>query len=258
MLLTDTLIDELHAFRVGTMARAAKALAPEFPSIAGTSIGSGYAIFAGDGSPLTQVYGVGHRDSDFDLAEIESFFQGKASNWELIVTPFTNHALLHAATNVGYVIDHFETVLAQHSAPQECILGPGIEIEEVEGDFKEWSIVSEAGWTGQEVLLDEPSELGKVIAAYPARRFLARIDGEGAATAALGEFEGKFVFSGASTRPQYRGRGLQTALTQHRLREAGVGSFVQVTALPGSQSHRNLQRIGFEPLYSKVVLYRRG
>jgi hypothetical protein len=31
-----------------------------------------------------------------------------------------------------------------------------------------------------------------------------------------------------------------------------------VSALPGSQSHRNLQRIGFQPIYSELVMFRQA
>jgi len=253
MILTDALIDELHAFRVGTMARSIASLRGAFPAAQGRAIGSGFANFVGDGSPLTQAYGIGHRNSAFDLAEIDEFYDGLATNWELIVTP-----LLRLATQAGYVPDHFETVLAQtaHQTTVEEI--PGIEIEEVTGDTTDWMKATEAGWTESTELPVELSEFSHVMGAYPARNYLARVDSEPAASAALVCFEGKYLFAGASTRPQFRGRGLQRALTQRRLADAGAGAFVQVTAIPGSQSHRNLQRVGFQPLYSKLVLFRRG
>ena len=56
MLLTDELIDELHAFRVGMMAQSAAVLKTKFDFTEGQPIGSGFANFTGDGSPTTQVY----------------------------------------------------------------------------------------------------------------------------------------------------------------------------------------------------------
>ena len=256
MLLTGELVDQLHAFRVGMMMRSTGVLKDLFDQVDGAAIGTGYATFAGDGSPTTQVYGIGHRDSVTDLTEVDEFYNGRTSNWELIVTPFTSSEVLKQASELGYVADHFETVLAQIGDPKPLESPSDITIEEITGDLELWSRVSEAGWMGFDEPVKEVSEIGKLIAAYPSRRFLGFIDGQAAATASLVALDGKFMFAGASTMPKFRGRGLQTALTHHRLAVAGKGSLVQVVALPGSQSHRNLQRIGFEPLYSKLVMFR--
>jgi len=257
MLLTDTLIEDLHHFRIEMMRRSVGALQVVSPSTVGKSTGGGYAKFAGDGSPITQVYGVGHRGVPVDFAEIDEFYRGLTRNWEMVITPFAGSSVLGQAVKFGYVPDHIESVLAQHAEPATVDTIPGMEITVVDDDLSQWMKTSESGWSDRDELVDEFSELTQVLAAYPARRYLALVDNEPAATASLISIDGRYMFAGACTRPKFRRRGLQRALTQRRLSDAGVGSFVQVVAIPGSQSHRNLQRVGFQPLYSKLVMFRR-
>lgn len=258
MLLTQSLIERLHHFQIDSMSRSIDFLRSVEPSTKGQVFGSGFATFAGDGSPLTKVYGIGHDGSNFDLEAIDLYFEGLSKNWELIVTPFSSRDLMQQATARGYVPDHFETLMGQIVEPSAFEIPTGLTIEEVQDDLTEWTLVTDAGWMESEVLPQEPSHIGKVMAAWPARRYLGRIDGEPAATACLCENNGTYLFAGACTRPQFRGRGLQTALTRHRIQTAGAGALILVAALPGSQSHRNLQRIGFQPIYSELVMFRQA
>ncbi len=257
MLLTDELIDNLLTFRVAKLRALVESGTQAGFTFEGKTMGSGYACWAGDGSPMTQVYGVGHRDSEFDLDEIDAFYEGRATNWELVATPFTSKSLLTEAVKRGYLPDHFETVLGQLASSTSVELQPGVEIERVSGDMTEWMRVNDAGWMEQDELPDEVSDLSRLMAATPAYRYLARVNGEPAAAAGLASLDGKFLFAGACTLPKYRGRGIQRAFTQRRLNDAGPGSFVQVVATPGTVSHRNLQKVGFDPLYSKLVMMRR-
>jgi GNAT superfamily N-acetyltransferase len=88
--------------------------------------------------------------------------------------------------------------------------------------------------------------------------YLARIHGRvvgGATLAVRGRIGG---FFGASTLPDYRRRGVQTALLYTRLRraaEAGCNLAVSL-AQPGSRSQRNITRLGFQTLYTRVKFER--
>ncbi len=256
MLLTEALIDRVHSFRIRTMEESISSLQAVVPNAAGEAVGAGYARFAGDGSPLTQACGIAHRTEDFDLAGLDEFYGGLTANWELIVTPFDSPALFREATRYGYVPDHFESVLAQVAGPTQNEDLPDVLIEEVTGDTAEWARVMDAGWADQENLAEELSVLARCCAATPTRRYIARVEGAPAAVAAMVCFDGMFSLGGACTLPQFRGRGLQRALTKRRLADAGPGAFVQGVAIPGSKSHRNMQRSGFSPLYSKLVMVR--
>jgi GNAT superfamily N-acetyltransferase len=63
-------------------------------------------------------------------------------------------------------------------------------------------------------------------------------------------------FFGAATLSEHRGRGIQAAFMQERLRltrEAGCDLAVTLT-MPGTTSQRNAERAGFRTAYTKVVV----
>ena len=90
--------------------------------------------------------------------------------------------------------------------------------------------------------------------------FLARIDGEAAGGCAgriIPEARIAALF-GASTLPEFRGRGVQSALIALRLHEASKAAceYAVVSANPGSGSQRNMERRGFRVAYTKLVMRR--
>jgi GNAT superfamily N-acetyltransferase len=89
-------------------------------------------------------------------------------------------------------------------------------------------------------------------------RFLARRGGVPAGGASLRLCEGVAHHCGAATRPAHRRRGVQTALLAARLELAGRagGDVAVVITEPGSKSQENVQRHGFELLYSRAILVR--
>ncbi len=88
--------------------------------------------------------------------------------------------------------------------------------------------------------------------------YLARVDGKVAGGGTLAVREGVAGLFGASTLPDFRKRGVQTALLHARLaRAAGAGCDLAVCiALPGSISQRNMTRRGFATLYTRVKFER--
>ena len=63
---------------------------------------------------------------------------------------------------------------------------------------------------------------------------------------------------GAATLPEFRGRGVQTALINRRLWAAAQqgSEYAVVSTTPGSGSQRNMERRGFRLAYSKIVMVR--
>jgi GNAT superfamily N-acetyltransferase len=84
--------------------------------------------------------------------------------------------------------------------------------------------------------------------------FLAELDGRPEATGALSIQDGVALLAGASTVPEARGRGAQTALLGARLRHAAERGcdLAMMCALPGSASQRNAERQGFRIAYTRV------
>ncbi len=86
--------------------------------------------------------------------------------------------------------------------------------------------------------------------------FLAIIDDVPAACGSLNIVKGVGWLGGAATLQEFRGRGLQQALLAYRLQLASElnCAFVACTAVPDGQSARNLERLGFQLLYTQAVL----
>lgn len=84
------------------------------------------------------------------------------------------------------------------------------------------------------------------------RLFLARIDGRPAAAAKLFVHDRVGYFADASTHPDFRGRGLQSALLRHRaVVAAAMGvDLIYSQARFGSTSHRNMERLGLRVLHA--------
>jgi ribosomal protein S18 acetylase RimI-like enzyme len=88
------------------------------------------------------------------------------------------------------------------------------------------------------------------------RRYDARLDGVLAGGASFRTAEGVAQLTGAATAPAHRRRGIQTALLSARLADATVAGcdIAVVTTQPGSRSQQNVQRQGFDLLYTRAVL----
>lgn len=98
-------------------------------------------------------------------------------------------------------------------------------------------------------------------AALPgATSFLARIEGKvvGGAGGRIIPEAGIGALFGTATLPDYRGRGVQTALIARRLHEAALHGceYAVVSTVPGSGSQRNMERRGFRVAYTKPVMTR--
>jgi GNAT superfamily N-acetyltransferase len=89
-----------------------------------------------------------------------------------------------------------------------------------------------------------------------ARTYLALLDGVVAGGGGLRITDGVAQLVGASTAPEHRRRGVQSALMTKRLADAaGAGCDIAVvTTAPGSKSQQNVQRQGFHLLYTRAVL----
>jgi hypothetical protein len=255
MLLTDELIDRIQTQNRQALSACGRAAQRISPESAWAEIGGGIACFAGEGSPFTQVTEFGCRTPDARLEEVDAFFEGRCSNWELTLSPFQEASIGKAVGAAGYVPDHFETILAQRI--EAIPSAPDVDIEVVAGDITEWAHTAQRGWSEDESLPTKVEFIPQVIFAVSSRNYLVRVEGEPAAVASL-QLIGDFAYlAGACTRVPFRGRGLQKALLARRLQDAGIGNIALMGAVPGSISHRNAQRSGFAPLYSELVFMRR-
>ena len=112
---------------------------------------------------------------------------------------------------------------------------------------------------GHEVPDDTFTDHWAAVALWPAEPewwcYLAEVDGEAVAAAALVVTDDIGYLANASTLPAGRKRGCQQALIQRRLHDAAAAGceLFLTMATPGGSSHRNLERAGLGVAYTKVV-----
>jgi GNAT superfamily N-acetyltransferase len=91
------------------------------------------------------------------------------------------------------------------------------------------------------------------------RAFLGRIDGEPAATGMLFDVRPVGGLGNGSVRPRFRGRGVQSAMIAHRIRDGwarGYRLFFGQTVNPASA--HNMEDLGFRLLYTEVAWEQRS
>jgi predicted GNAT family acetyltransferase len=135
-------------------------------------------------------------------------------------------------------------------------LSPSVEVREVTAEddsgylatlFAGYQLTAEAE-SAQRTMMDIEHRSPRL------RRYVAYVDGEPAAAAALYTNGQRSYFAGAATIPGMRNRGCQSALIQRRLDDAATTSEeVVVTTAFGSPSQANLQRLGFASVHTRAL-----
>jgi GNAT superfamily N-acetyltransferase len=224
-------------------------------------LGEGAAVFAGVGSPITQAVGValGVPITPADFHRLESLFLDRGADAMIQVSPWTDASLITQLS--GYEIAEFENVFVRELRNENASTAIAI-VEIGEEDVALWARIGAEAFATAEMSAEVLVEVMTPFAYAPnARCYVATVDGEPAgAAAAVVSRDARIVgLFGASTLPPFRRRGIQTALLQRRLSDAATSGcdLALVTTLPGSASHRNVVRRGFDLAYTKVTMRRR-
>ena len=230
--------------------------------IAAEAIAGGIAFFGGVTYPANQIVGMGlyGEVTEDHLDRVQSFFHSRGVPSTIVVSPLADASLLAALAPRGYRIHEFNSVLIRRINPEEPFVpAPGVVVEPVRPEtvdawagaiaqgFSEFSPVSEDVFTGFAYL---PGALA----------FLARIEGKivgGCGGRIIPEARLAALF-GTATLPEFRRRGVQSALIALRLHQAAKAGceYAVVSTLPGGGSQRNMERRGFRLAYTKLVMVR--
>ncbi|MGA8877031.1 MAG: GNAT family N-acetyltransferase [Candidatus Korobacteraceae bacterium] len=240
---------------------AIRRYAPHEPNAA-ENIAGGIAFFGGVKYPSNQIVGMGLNGAVAadDMDRVEHFFRSRGVASTVVVSPLADESLRNLLGERGYRIAEFNSVLIRRiSASESCKAPDDIVIERVTPQtVRPWVQAIARGFS-QDV--DVAEEVFGGFAALPgALAFLARIEdtvvgGCGGRTIPEARIASLF---GAATLPEYRCRGVQTALIARRLHEAAQAGceYAVVSTNPGSGSQRNMERRGFRLAYTKVVMTR--
>ena len=228
-------------------------------------IAGGVAVFAGVGSPITQALGIGLDGpvATDELDRLEKFFFDRGASCDIETTPFIDDSVLQWLRERPYRLAEFSQV---HSLDLACVDSPvnpnksdiAISIA-TPAEYKEFTRTVALGYTHGEPVAENDLLIFEGSSHVDcALSFLARVDGKPAGGATLSVYDGIAGFHGGSTLPEFRGRGVQTALILARFYEArsrGCKCAFSVT-LPTGSSQRNMTRFGFAPAYTRVKFTR--
>jgi len=195
------------------------------------------------------------------IAEIDDWYREHKIRPRFVAAPGDLTAEVgRALAQRGFAATDTETVL-YGEAPTPVVPASGHDIVEVDSPalMEEFLDALLTGWS----IAPEHHEPSKTnmrgwLGVPGWRLYLARIDGKPAAAAKLFVKDGVGLFPDAATRPEFRGRGLQTALLRHRAAvAAGSGAeLIYSQARFGSISQHNMERIGMRVLCSRIIFTR--
>lgn len=248
--------------------RAVEILRPD-EEVMARRIGGGLATYAGEGSPLNKVAGLGFAESPSqnELADVESVFARLGAPTQIELSTLAQPDTGAMLQECGYELQGYEHVLALPLARWRT--SPAHSTIEVtpcpDAQLETWLDVVVEAFTNLDSRGASPHEVFEASSLRRAVGDMARADGvrrlsafsEGSLVGGASMFiDGSIaLMCGAGTRPAYRRRGVQGALLAARLRMArdtGCDLGV-VTTLPASQSQANVQKRGFQLLYARAI-----
>jgi GNAT superfamily N-acetyltransferase len=272
---TTSLAARIEAAECGLLGGSAEAAARRRPEggVFRMPLAGGVATFTAQGSPLNKVAGLGFAGplSESEIETVEAAFKQRGSPVRVEVASLGDPAIVRMLTARGYTLEAFENVLGRKLEPEGTHAMPGHGVEVTSSPPEElrlWLdlvVTAFASPDSQGVPSNEsyPRDLlegvmADMVSAPGFTRFLARRDGAPAGGASLRLGEGVAQLCGASTLPEHRRRGVQSALLQARLQAAAAAGcdVAVVTTEPGSKSQENVQRLGFDLLYTRAILVR--
>ena len=258
---------ECGLVRAGTEAAAARADEP----VLVREIAGGQATFAVPGSPLNKVAGLGFGGvpAEEELADLERELARRGAPVQVELASLADPAVGELLSRRGYALVGVENVLGrplEAAAPRPA---PGIELSEIgPGELEACIEVTVTGFMApdtQGVASHESfprqvmeDAVGDMVRAVGHRCWLARRGGVAAGAASMRCHERVAQLCGASTLPEHRRNGVQSALLAVRLAAASAAGcdVAVITTQPGSRSCRNAMKQGFALLYVRNVLVR--
>ncbi|MGH9774568.1 MAG: GNAT family N-acetyltransferase [Candidatus Acidiferrales bacterium] len=224
----------------------------------------GIATYAGKDSPLTQAIGLALSGpvTAEEVEQLEEFFRSRGSAVNIELCPLADDSLVGILGKRGYRVTEFTNVLVRPLRNGDLFSGnsPCVEIHAIAPE--EGALWAQTVTRGFAEHFPVPPELLEVMQLFTAKKdsqcFLARVDDKPAGGAAMGIRKGLAALYGASTLPEFRGRGVQTSLICTRLQRAVQGGCKLVYCLtrPASISQRNIERLGFEVIYTRAKFTR--
>jgi GNAT superfamily N-acetyltransferase len=243
-------------------ARSGEAMArlalQSFPDAAFEPIAGGTAVFAGVGSPMTHALGIGMEGSvsDQEMERLEAFYRDRGSGCLIDLCPLADESVIAFVQSRPYRVIELNNLLVRRIHPEEVFESMSGVREIAESERSAWARVIATGFSDPMPVSESLIELMSSICANSCCLLAEAGDATGGAAFAVQERIA--LFSGDSVLPEARQQGWQTALIRERLRIAQQKGcdLAMASVLPGSGSHRNYERAGFQLVYMRVNLVR--
>jgi len=226
-------------------------------------VGSGFALFAGPGTPMSQALGLG-LDGPVDAAQIDAVEELLSRGGGAVVVsvlPCADPSLSTLLAERRYRAGEFHHVLLKLLGEDDLgFTAPaGLTVRPIDAGEKElWARTVLAGFLEKEEANVAEAPWFTPTVPEGTTCFIA-FDGARAVGAGSVSVEGDVaIFSGTSVLPSARGKGLQLALIRARLahaKQAGCAMGNSAT-LPATGSQRNLERAGFRIHHCRVMMVR--
>jgi GNAT superfamily N-acetyltransferase len=246
-----------HAQRSVHYAEAYHALHPQ-DALRIEAVAGGYAIYCQCVAAGALAMGLHGPVSEAEFAQAEEVLRAAEAPADISLCPLADPSLSALLHRAGYGVRAFRSFLALPLTGYQPVgRVPGVEVTPAAPEQAElWIAMVAEGFAdapepGREML----ELLAPNFSAAHGQPFFAWIDGEPAGGGAIYVHGAVAELGSDSTRPAYRRRGVHRALVQARLvaaREMGCDLALAVTE-PGSDSQRNVERLGFRLAYTEVV-----
>ncbi len=237
------------------MARLASAAVPE---IAFESIAGGTAVFAGTDSPMTHASGIGMsgRVSEDEMERLEAFYHEQGSSCALDLCSMADDSAIAFVQSRRYRILEFNNVLARRIGSEEVFeRRPSLRLASSDEKLLWSRVVSQGFAEGMPISEWQVSTMASMC--RNAQCWIAD-ETEPVGGAAVSFQDRVALFFGDAVMAGARRKGWQSSLITARLGSAQEErcDLATVSVLPGSISHRNYERAGFQLIYTRVSLLR--
>ena len=261
-------LEQAEGYACAQFAAARRRLIPNCNAEFMNSDGA-FVVFDTVDSPVTQTFGLGlfQELNESSLAEVEEFFRLRGAPVYHEISPFVGTAAIKLLCSQGYFPIEISNVLYRSIDLDSTEFSPtdshsGVpsnnitvrRVSQTESDI--WTEVNARGWSHEQPeLYDFALDVGKILCVREnSYCFLAELDGKPAAAGTLSIHDGVALFSGATTVPEMRRKGLQNALLMARMRFAAKQQceLAMIVADIGSTSQKNAERNGFRVAYTRT------
>lgn len=171
-----------------------------------------------------------------------------------LASPFSSDEFLQQLAQAGFYQAGFLNTFYGLPLKEKPRLPMGVEVRRLEPD--EMPLFSQVYNEGNEYKGSRLAEVRRMVemehSAPDYQLYLATVDQQPAAVAALIRHKGIAYLGTMATIPAMRGRGCQAALLQQRLFDTADCDLVMTVTQPGTVSDRNVRRAGFQLAYAGV------